>query len=282
MTQQNNSLIDPKEIAELAAEMGATVANNGGNNASRLPELKINTQADNDEGKTLPRGAFYFKGLDKTAYMDTAIIRPLSHTFQYLHYDSQAKRLACKSLIIPHFGIEARDTNGTIRCGKPKNSELMDLPEKERERFKDVTCFRQIRGLVTGVGKTVDGEEIAYDNQPAIIMAKGSNFMPFNDQFMKAIPKGRNFWDYNAVLSSQRHKNGSVVWYTFEFAPDLKNPVGLDENVLESIKAIRDAIRGENKRIEAEYLAALRNQNVDQAAIEAIEGSLDDDLVDAA
>jgi len=280
--KENNALIDPKEVEQLAAEMGAMVANNAGNNASRLPELKINTQVDDDDGNTLPRGAFYLKGLDNTAYMDTAIFRPLSNTYQYLEYDPQAKRLACKSLIIPNFGVEARDTNGTIRCGKPKNSELMDMSEKERERFKNVTCFRQVRGLVTGVGKTADGEEIAYDNQPAIIMLKGSNFMPFNDEFMKAIPKGRNFWDYNAVLSSQRHKNGSVVWYTFKFTPDLKNPVGLDEHVLESIKAIRDAIRGENKRIEAEYLAALRNQNVDQAAIEAIEGSLDDDLVDAA
>ncbi len=51
---------------------------------------------------------------------------------------------------------------------------------------------------------------------------------------------------------------------------------------LESIKAIRDAIRSENKRVDAAYQAALRNANLDQAALDAIEGSLEDDLTDAA
>ena len=73
-----------------------------------------------------------------------------------------------------------------------------------------------------------------------------------------------------------------MTWFTFHFAPDFKNPVGLDETVLESIKVIRDAIRSENKRIDEAYYAALRNETLDQAAIDAIEGSLDADLVDAA
>jgi hypothetical protein len=139
-----------------------------------------------------------------------------------------------------------------------------------------------VRALVSYTGKTLEGKEVIYKDQPVILMLKGSNFMPFEDEFIKAIPKGRALWDFQAKVSTKRHKNGSVVWFTFHFAPDLKNPLGLDEQLLESIKAVRDAIRSENKRVDAAYEAALRNVGLDQAALDAIEGSLDDDLVDAA
>ena len=79
--------------------------------------------------------------------------------FQYLHYDSKQKKLASKSKIIASFREEAIDTNGTVRCGKPVSSQLRDNPEL-KERWADVTCFRQVRGLVSGKGKTVDGETV--------------------------------------------------------------------------------------------------------------------------
>jgi hypothetical protein len=284
MTNTSNSLtISAAAVAELAAEMGAVVSNkSGGTNASRLPELKINSQVDDEHGKPLPRGSFFIKGLEQTVYAETVKFRPLAHGFQYLHWDALANKLAAKTRIISNFGEEARDTRGTIRCGKPVSSVLKDLPQEQRDRFAEITCFRQVRGLVSYTGKTVDGEEVTYTNQPVILMLKGTNFAPFDDEFLKVIPRNRNIWDYESELTTKKHKNGSVTWFTFHFAPDLKNPVGLDETVLESIKVIRDAIRSENKRIDEAYYAALRNETLDQAAIDAIEGSLDADLVDAA
>ena len=88
--------------------------------------------------------------------METATLRPTANHFQYLHYDSKQKKLASKSKIIASFREEAIDTNGTVRCGKPVSSQLRDNPEL-KERWADVTCFRQVRGLVSGKGKTVDG-----------------------------------------------------------------------------------------------------------------------------
>ena len=282
MTETSLTL-DPQSVAELAQEMGATVANNsGGTNASRLPQLVINSQVDDDNGNSLPRGHFYIKGLDQVAYAEEVTIRPLQHGFQYLHWDTQAKKLGSKSKIISHFGEEARDTKGTIRCGKPTSAKLREMSSELQERWREVTCFRQVRALVSYTGKTVDGEKVTYENQPVILMLKGSNFSPFEDEFIKALPRDRNLWDYQAKVTSKRHKNGSVTWFTFHFAPDLKNPLGLDEKILESIKAIRDSVRSENKRVDAAYEAALRNVGLDQAALDAIEGSLDDDLVDAA
>ena len=280
---ENSLTMDAQSVAELAQEMGATAANNsGGTNASRLPQLVINSQADDDQGNSLPRGHMYIKGLEEIAYADEVIIRPMQHGYQYLEWDSQVNKLACKSKIISHFGEEARDTKGTIRCGKPTSAKLRELSPEKQERWRSVTCFRQVRALVSYTGKTLEGKEVIYKDQPVILMLKGSNFMPFEDEFIKAIPKGRALWDFQAQVITKRHKNGSVVWFTFHFVPDLKNPLGLDEHLLESIKAVRDAIRSENKRVDAAYEAALRNVGLDQAALDAIEGSLDDDLVDAA
>ena len=110
--------VDGQQLAALAVEMGASNDNTpSATNAMRLPELKINSQIDDDAGNSLPQGSFYIKGLEKTAYMETATLRPASNHFQYLHYDSKQKKLASKSKIIASFREEAIDTNGTVRCG---------------------------------------------------------------------------------------------------------------------------------------------------------------------
>ena len=271
-----------RSIDQLAAELGAAQAPSGGTSASRLPELKINTQVDDDQGNTLPRGHFYIKGTDTVAYAETVTFRPLAHGYQYLHYDSQLNKLAAKSRIISNFGEEARDTNGTLRCGKPISSVLREMPEDKRKQYADITCFRQVRGLVTFTGTTAEGETVEYVNQPVILMLKGTNFGPFEDEFLKKLPRGRNIWDFEAKLSTKRHKNGSVVWFTFHFDPDLKKPLSLDQDVVDSISAIADAIRNENARVDQAYKAALTNQSLDQNAIDALENALEDDLEDVA
>lgn len=283
MTTKNELVLDAQSVAELAQEMGASAANgNGATNASRLPQLVIESQVDDEHGNTLPRGHFFIKGLEETAYAEKVTIRPLQHGFQYLHWDKVANKLAAKSLIIANFGQEPRDTNGTVRCGKPVSSELRELSPEQREKYDGITCFRQVRALASFTGKTLAGKEVTYENQPVILMLKGTNFLPFESEYMKAIPRDRNIWDFNVEVTSKRHKNGSVTWFTMHFKPDLKNPLPLDETVLESIRVIRDAIRSENARIDKAYEAALRNESIDRAALDAIEGSLDDDLVDAA
>ena len=72
-------------------------------------------------------------------------------------------------------------------------------------------------------------------------MLKGTNFGPFEDEFLKKLPRNSNIWDFQATLTTKRHKNGSVVWFTFHFDPDLKNRLGLDQDTVDGIGAIADA-----------------------------------------
>jgi hypothetical protein len=154
------------------------------------------------------------------------------------------------------------------------------MAPEQKEKFAGITCFRQVRGLVSGTAKTATGEEVIWDNIPVILMLKGTNFNPFEDEYLKVIPKGRNIWDFQAKLSSKRHKNGSVTWFTFQFAPELKNPLGLDDKVVETIQVIAESIKSENVRVKRAYDLALSNQQMDQQAIDALNNSLDDDLDD--
>ena len=269
-----------QDIAALAAQMGAKVANSSSANSSRLPQLTINSQVDDDDGNPIPRGAFTIKGTEVAAYAETAMFRPLSHHFQYLHWDNVQKKLVNKSKIIASFGEEPIDMNGTLRCGKPISSQLRDMPPEQREKYAGITCFRQVRGLVSGEAKTATGEKVTWDNEPVILMLKGTNFNPFDDEFIKVVPANRNLWDYQCELSSKRHKNGSVTWFTFQFKPDLKNPLGLDDKVVETIQVIADSIKSENNRIKKAYDAAVASQSLDRQALDAIQNSLDDDLED--
>ena len=268
------------DIAALAAQMGAKVANSSGSNATRLPQLVINSQVDDDEGNPLPRGSFTIKGAEVAAYAETATFRPLSHHFQYLDWDNVLKKLGNKSKIIASFAEEPIDMNGTLRCGKPISSQLREMAPEQKEKYASITCFRQVRGLVSGEAKTATGEKVTWDNEPVILMLKGTNFSPFEDEFIKVVPANRNLWDYQCELTSKRHKNGSVTWFTFHFAPDLKTPLGLDDKVVETIQMIADSIKSENNRIKKAYDAAVAGQSLDRQALDAIQSSLDDDLED--
>ena len=65
----------------------------------------------------------------------------------------------------------------------------------------------------------------------------------------------------------------AVVWFTFHFDPDLKKPLSLDQEVVDSISAIADAIRNENARVDQAH-RSLTNQSLDQNAIDALENAL--------
>lgn len=276
------AIVEGKSLQALAAELGGQVQQSDGPSQSRLPELKINSQMFDDDENQLPMGEFFIKGMEKKVFAKTVKFRPLAHHFQYLHYSNAENKLVNKTRLITSFRQEARDIRGGIKCGKPTWKELQGLSEDQRAKYDEITCFRQVRGLVSYTGKTLDGEEVTIENQPVILMLKKSNFNGFEDQYLKVIPKNRNIWDFNATLTAERHKNGSVIWYTFVFTPDLKDPLALDQDTYDSMAFIADMIREENASIDEKYEAALREDSIDGDAIEALGDSLDDDFEDVA
>jgi hypothetical protein len=275
--------ISRSEQMELAAAMGM-----GGSSApsdDRLPELKINYQEENEQGQELPRGQFYVKGTgDDPVFAKTVTFRPLSQLFQWIQYDPEENKVKNKTLMVPMLRDEARDMRGSTRCGKPTSNVLREMSKEEQRQYSDIKCFRQIRGLVSYKGKNADGEEVTIENTPCIIMAKGSGFNQFEDEFLKKIPRGRKMYEYEAKMTLTREKGtGGNVWWVMHYDPDLVNAHPMTEEIFETVRVMAGMVKSENERVESAYQKALRDRNLDDDAIDAIAGvveDLDSDLVD--
>lgn len=248
-----------------------------------MPQLKINLDDEDAAGNELKKGKFFITGQEVPVYADKVRIRPLSQMFQWVEYDPEANKAVNRTLVIPNFRAEPRDEKGGVRCGKPASKVLKDNPELAK-KFKNITCFRLVHCLVSYTGNTATGEEVTVENQPALLRLKGANFSPFEDEVVKALPKGTKLYDFWIEVSATKKKNGSVTYFVLNFSPELGKPVPLDQMTYDTMVHIVGTIKEENDRIESKYRAAVSGRSADAAAMNAIDiidgDSLDDDLVD--
>jgi len=270
--------------AALAASLGAG-PNKSTSTLARFPVLSIMSNEDDMQGNAIkpdPRGKFYLKGSEKLAFAVKATFRPLSHHYQFIHFDDSG--LVNKSRAVIELKEEARDMLGTIKCGRPAWTAILEMDREEKKRWRDMQ-FRQVRGLVTMSGKTADGEEVVYQNTPCMLQLRNSNYGGFKNSVQDRVPVGRNLFDFNVELSSERNVNGSVKWYTFNYKPDFANPIPPTMELFETLQMIKDMIDKENEYVDEAYYKAISAGSIDAQAIAAIaqvEDSLDDDLTDAA
>ena len=198
---------------------------------------------------------------------------------RYLNfYDPEENKVVNKTLLIPNFRCEALDMKGGTRCGKPTSKVLKEMPKEEQKKYTNIKCFRQLRVLVSYKGADADGNEVTIENQPAIMLLKGSNFNPFEDEFIKSIPRGKNFYDYWADVSAEELQNGSVIYYVMHFKPDLKKELSLDQPTYDSMKVMADLIERENNVVEKAYQKSLRDGQSYSDAIDAVSEVVGDDL----
>ena len=271
----NIAVIEKSEEKKLAALLGA---NDKPQSVDRLPQLKVNTMRKDAQGRKIEQGLFYLNGMDEHIYAETVRIRPLSQLFQWINYDPEENKVVNKTLLIPNFRCEARDMKGGERCGKPTSKVLKEMPKEEQKKYTNIKCFRQLRVLVSYKGADADGNEVTIENQPAIMLLKGSNFNPFEDEFIKSIPRGKNFYDYWADVSAEELQNGSVIYYVMHFKPDLKKELSLDQPTFDSMKFMADLIERENNVVEKAYQKSLRDGQSYSEAIDAVSEVVGDDL----
>lgn len=277
------AVINASKMAELNNILGINDAPEGGRSSgpsNRLPELKINYQRKDKAGRSIKEkiGWFYVKGLDKEVYAEEVKIRVLSQVFQWIDFDEEEMRPRNKTVMIPRFSMEPIDELGTVRCGKPTSKEMADWTKEEKARFKSIDLFRQLRGLVSYTGVTADGEEVTVENQPMILMNKRGNYMTFEDQVIRKI-KGRDFKDFWVTVRPIEQEMGSVVYYTFDYEPDLLNPVALDDDTYNTMLHFAEMIQSENDKIKSKYNASLGGFDaIDVEAMEALDSDLEDDF----
>ena len=293
MTSQNLIVADGFNLADLAAEMGATAEEQ--TSGARLPLLKTNRRIKDENKKSLPLGAFYLTGQDKIAYAVSEVgkpivkFRPLSHHFQYTHYDAEKDKFVSKSRQIASFTEEARSTNGMLRCGKPDGKTMRTLTSEERTKYKAIKNTRLIRGLVSYTGETAEGEKVTYTNEPCLIKLTGQNnfassdkgvYARFDAQVRDLIPRGYEMWNFDLDIHADEHTSddGSMFWHTFEWTLNPKDPQAMTQDVYDSVVHIAETIRKENAEVDAAYFDAVKQQAGIDGAIRSLGDDLDDDF----
>lgn len=271
------AVIDPVEQQRLMEMMGVTASTGSNQQGDRVPIIKINTDDEDENGNEIPRGTMYLRDHDKIAYAKEIKVRVLGQHYQYIEYDPAVNKTVCKTTINKSFNQDFLDTRGTLKCGMTKAKSKME--EYEKKRFENVTCFRELRGLVSYEGVDAQGNTVTIENQPMIMLLKGSNFMPFEDEVMKKLPSGAAVWDYWFNVSLERRKNGSVVYYVmhFDFEPDAVHP--FDSKTAETVKRFAEMVESENRRIVDQHKKAISDRDSGDYEVEDYE-DLEADFVE--
>jgi hypothetical protein len=271
-------------MLEFARQMGATSEDLTGG-GDFVPTLKINYEDETEDGKEIKKGTFYIQGGEVPIYAkDVTSFRPVLQHFQWTKWDDIAKKVANRTRFISTFKEEARDEEGTVRCGKPPSKELKANPALAK-KYEDVTCYRTLHGFATLTGVTPDGETHTVENAVVSMRLKGSNFAQFEEEFIRSMPKGSNIWDFPIELTASKEKNGASTYWVIHFNPDFtkKNP-NLTRDQMGVIIGLRDRIEQQNKDVDQKYYDALAAKSKDDADIKLVNSigskSLDDDMND--
>lgn len=270
--------VDGYELEQFSDILGSAGGGDSGDGLIRVPKFDHQHSPDDDDGNVMPRGEFRLHMPEGIVYAKKPLFRPLMAHIQYYLWedDKLTKSLVCNSL-----RDEARDTAGGIACGMPE-WEVRAEDKELRQKYKD--CQRRVvRGLVTMDGHTLDGSPVKIENQPAIYFGKGStNYGGFFNEYMKVLPKGARLHDYQSEMSTERMKVGETVFFKIHWKPLLNNKLALDRDAFETMKVFAQTIRDENKYIDKEHFAKMKQGSIDTKAIAALGESLDDDFEDVA
>jgi hypothetical protein len=281
MSTTDVSILSSDKEAAIAAMLGASQeeANSDDNSAEYLPVLKLNWEDEDDDGNELRKGTFYIQGKGEAVYAKSVKIRPLSNMFQWLDYDVEEQKVVNRTIVVNSLRQEAPDERGTVRCGKP-TSKVLQADPALKEKYKSITCFRNVHCLVSYEGKTAKGTKTVVENAPAVLRLKGANFMPFDEEVVKALPHNGKLYNFSCDVTTERKKNGGVTYFVMHFKPDIANPLALDEPTVDTIGHILKMIEGENKAIMDKHKGSLMNRQTDDVALSAIEAELVSDLED--
>jgi len=280
------STIDQSSMKTLVASLGAGTGANDNIPQVNMPSIRMNQEAMIGTGRDAEKnpffGCFFLKTEDPEDYVygESMIIRPLSNVFQYTHMDfdrPSGEQCINKTVQISSWDQEPRDEKGTLRCGKPTSKEMEGWSKEERGKYKDIVCTRIIRCVATYTGKKANGEEVTVENHPAIIWHAKNHYRDFEDQVIRKIPRNANIFDYEVELVPNFGTGQAGNQYAnFTFKPILKR-LEMTEEVFETLKVIKDIIDTSNARIEKSYTDAIRARQVDQAALDAMSTSAQED-----
>ena len=231
---------------------------------SSLSSLRINYDADTEDGHTLKRGTWKVWNGSENVYADSVVINPMLRTFEYSIYDQEEGAFTCRSVQRKKMTEAFPDNKGGLKCGRLTRNEEADLSEDDPRLLlsKSVTCNIIIYGqLVMKDAVNAAGEASPVENLPFVGYFKRSGFRPMNDfiqQKLGKIPLPTSLVE----LKTKRMANGGVTYWIPQ--PELVKEVSFTPERKELMQKFLDTVGAANSKILGEHKEALKQSVSDE------------------
>ena len=180
-----------------------------------LPRLATNYEADDDQGNSIPRGAFKINNDDaQTLYAKTVTFTPILGTYQYSVYDSKENNFPLVTTQFKSWGEPILDTVGNeVRAAKYKKTVLGRDPSLDGT----LKCTRLLYGVVELHNPVNNkGEKQKNFKTPCVFPAKGANFSPVSEVIDSLTKQKKLMHSTPLTMNTRREKNGNVTYFPIE------------------------------------------------------------------
>ena len=226
--------------------------------------LRINYDADTEEGHTLKRGTWKIYNGSEMVYADSAIINPMLRTFEYSIYDQDEGAFTCRSVQRKKMTDAFPDNSGGMKCGRLTRSEEEGLSEDDPRLLlsKSVMCNIILYGqLDMPNAVNAAGEASPVKDLPFVGYFKRSGFRPMNDFIQNNLGNKIPLPTALIELKTKRMSNGGVTYWVPQ--PSLVKEVSFTPERKELMQKFMDTVSAANNKIVEEHRASVKQSMSD-------------------
>lgn len=230
---------------------------------STLAQLKINRNADDDEGRQLPVGTYFVYDNEsrQNIYGKPVFFRPFINVYQYRKYDASVNAYSAESILFRNWNEDILDTTGGLKCGKISGKAALSLSESEQRANKAVQCVRLLFGTVTFSGTSVGVKtETVVNALPCVWRSRGVAFKPIGDAIESLSRENKFMFNHVFELTTRREKTGDNVYYTPVLKITDQTPALVDDPDIKHMQMFREFIDARNAEVHAKWSAVQKKK----------------------
>jgi len=216
--------------------------------------LRINYDADTDDGHTLKRGTWKVWNGTENVFSDSVFITPMLRTFEYNIFDAEEGAMVARSVQRKKMTDAFPDNNGGMKCGRLTRQEEDGLGQDDARLLlsKSVTCNVIVYGkLDMPDGKTAAGKKAPLENLPFVGYFKRSGFRPINDFIQQKLGNKIPLPTAYIELKTKRMSNGGVTYWIPQ--PELVKEVQFTPESKELMQKFMDTVAASNAKVINEH-----------------------------
>jgi len=216
--------------------------------------LRINYDADTDDGHTLKRGTWKVWNGTENVFSDSVFITPMLRTFEYNIFDAEEGAMVARSVQRKKMTDAFPDNNGGMKCGRLTRQEEEGLGQDDARLLlsKSVTCNVIVYGkLDMPDGKTAAGKKTPLENLPFVGYFKRSGFRPINDFIQQKLGNKIPLPTAYIELKTKRMSNGGVTYWIPQ--PELVKEVQFTPESKELMQKFMDTVAASNAKVINEH-----------------------------